>query len=197
MNARWTPTTRHSDTDGGISGPDSTLWEDCPPPRPRSQWNARHGSLYPIQELARGVSPHRAGRTQGPTTPLPPHHARPHVNFMLTPLQKTPRMPITPMMHAPSARTDGTPPQELRPDTHDHTNAAKFFPAIPPYTRHPSQSPPTPVAMDIFNDLLLRPTTDWTLEDFNTPTESTRASVLLSLFIDFAHAKRPGGLTSS
>ena len=68
---------------------------------------------------------------------------------------------------------------------------------IPPYTHHPFQCHPILAALDICSNLLSRPISEWTLEDFSTLTESTGASVLLSLFIDFAHAKRLGGFTSS
>ena len=193
MNTRRAPALKYSAPAGRTPGPASALRVDSPPPR-LSRWNARHGPPYPDQEPARGVSPLRTGRPQDPTTPLP--HARPHVNFKLTPLHTKPRVPITPLMHALPTQTTGDQPLMLPPNTH-HAGTERFFPTIPSYTQHPSQRPPTPAATDILHDLLLRPTTDWTLEDFNTPTESTGASVLLSLFVDFAHAKRPGGLTST
>ncbi len=73
----------------------------------------------------------------------------------------------------------------------------RFFPSIPAYTKHHLQTLSTPAARDLLDRVLARPVIDWTMEDFNTPMDTTGASVLVSLFMDYAQALRPWGITSS
>ena len=174
--------------------PRTTLRNDNSRSRSHSRWNARH-TLSPIHETARtDASSHRGGRPRGQLPPPPsiPSCSRP--SFALTPLRTSVSTPVTPTILHPLGKGA---PSTMASNTNNSALSAAYFPTIPPYTRHPSQSHPIPAALDICSDLLSRPIMEWTLEDFSTPTESTGASVLLSLFIDFAHAKRPGGFTSS
>ena len=70
-----------------------------------------------------------------------------------------------------------------------------FFPSIPSYDNHAEQREPTPTALDIMHGALAKHLRHWSLSDFGPLTELTGRSVLVSLFVDYAHAVRPGGLS--
>ena len=169
--------------------PTPALRTNLPPahPRTRSRWS--DPSLRTIPEASRVIAFHREGAFAGPTiTPPRSSSSLPQPAAILTPL---------------SHRSDKTPSLPSTGLTDDHPTGAAtgdsdaFFPTIPGYTRHHLQSLPSPAALELLDGVLARPVMDWTIEDFTTPLDTTGTSVLMSIFVDFAHAIRPEGLTSS
>ena len=142
------------------------------------------------------------------TPPIPRHSAGPQPVTLMTPLHTAPppdhhppafkwprphrtRPPPSPSDSGKGGTTPpgGRLPIPPRPQT-------GFFPTIPPYARHAEQQAPSPSAVKILNDVLSKHIGDWTLNDFAPLAEPTGRSILISLFIDFSHAVRSGGLST-
>ena len=155
-----------------------------------AQRGARPG-LPTIHEATRVIAFHREGSPRGHTiTPS----RQPAPNGPNTP--PSPLTPIFPPRSRPSGSVSTPTGTNLTRGDATKMEDDKYFPAIPPYPAHPLQHPSPPAALDLLDKLLGRPVSDWTMEDFKS-TDTTGTSVLVSLFIDYAHYLHPDGLTTS